>query len=409
MTERSEGMAGAPSSLEAIYLDNAATTPVRPEAVEAMLAFLGPRFANPSGSHRLARDARRGLDDAREELAAALGCRPGEVVLTSGGTEADDLAVHGALAAAGAAPAGAVAVATATEHHAVLHPVEAAGGMLVGVDERGVIDLAALDATLVELGSRVAVVSVHLVNNETGTVQPLAAVVERVRERCPGALVHTDAVQALPWLDLAAATTDADLVSVSAHKFGGPKGVGALVVRDGVRLVPRLLGGGQERGRRSGTSPVALVAAMAVAAGIAVAERADVVARIGAERARLVAGLAATVGDLVETGVGSAGPRAPAPDRAHKIAGAAPLCIPGVESEALLFLLDEAGICASAASSCSSGAQQASHVLAAMGVPAGLARGALRLSLGPTTTAADVDAALAVIPPAVARLRRSAA
>jgi cysteine desulfurase len=233
-----------------------------------------------------------------------------------------------------------------------------------------------------------------LANNEVGTMQPLADVVELVRERAAGAVVHTDAVQAFTWIDVSATCADVDLVAVSAHKFGGPKGVGALVVRDGVELAPLIHGGGQERERRSGTHNVAGIVAMAAAMQAAVEQRAATVARVGALRDRLVDGLLHAVGGAVETGT-----------RATKVAGNAHVCFEGVESEALLVLLDEAGVAASAGSACASGALEPSHVLSAMGLPRPLAIGALRLSLGPTSVEADVDLALKVVPEAVARLR----
>jgi cysteine desulfurase len=367
-----------------VYLDHAATTPMRPEAVEAMLPFLADRFGNPSGAHALARDARRAVDDAREIVADAIGCRPGEIVFTGGGTEGDNTAVLGAIGS------GSV-VCSAIEHHAVLEPVHALGGRIVGVGPDGVIDLGALAAALHD---DVALVSVMLANNEIGVTQPIADVVALVRERAPGAVVHTDAVQAMPWLDVAALAADAQLVTISAHKLGGPKGVGALVVRDGTPFRARQIGGGQERDRRGGTQNVAGIAAMAEAIRITVEERKAAVDRIGPRRDRLVDGLLAAVPGAIESG-----------DRARKVAGNAHVCVPGIESEALLFLLEEEGIMASAASSCASGAQDPSHVLAAMGIPRDVARGSLRLSLGPTTTEADVDHALAVIPRAVAHLR----
>jgi cysteine desulfurase len=253
-----------------------------------------------------------------------------------------------------------------------------------------------LDALADLLDSDVSVVSVMLANNEVGTVQPLSAVAEVVRERAPRAVLHTDAVQAFPWVDVAAAAGPADLVAVSAHKFGGPKGVGALVVREGVKVAPILHGGGQERDRRSGTHNVAGIVAMAAAMQVTVASRVAAVARVGALRDRLADGLLAAVPDSVETG-----------DRSAKVAGNCHLSFAGVESEALLVLLDGAGVCASAGSACTSGAMEPSHVLTAMGVPRDRALGSLRLTLGPTTTDADVDAALAAVPDAVARLRHS--
>ncbi len=372
------------------YLDHAATTPMRPECTEAMLPFLGPRWGNPSGGHALARDARRAVDEARDVVAACLGAEPGEVVFTGGGTEADNLAVIGAVARHGR-----VAVCSAVEHHAVLHPVEALGGRVVGVHGDGRVDLAALDAAL---DAQVGVVSLMLANNEVGTVQPLAEAAALVAERSPAAVVHTDAVQAVSWLDVATLTAPAHLVAVSAHKFGGPQGVGALVVRDGVAVEPLLRGGGQERERRSGTHNVAGIVGMAAALAATVEQRGETVERVGALRDRLADGLLAAIPGCTESGT-----------RSTKVAGTCSLLIEGIESEALLVLLDRKGICATAASSCASGAAQPSHVLAAMGVPRALAYGSLRLSLGWTTTGAEVDHALAVIPGAVAQLRERSA
>ena len=375
------------------YLDHAATTPLRPEARAAMLPWLGEAFGNPSGAHPVARRARRAVDEARDAVAAALGCRPDEVVFTSGGTEADNLAIRGVHDAR----PGPVAC-TAIEHEAVLQPVQAVGGTTVPVDRTGRVDLDALSA----LDPATTLVSVMAANNELGSVQPLAEAAAAVRERAPGAVLHTDAVQAAPWLDLATLAAPADLVSVSAHKLGGPQGVGALVARRGTPLRAQALGGGQERELRSGTHNVAGIVGFAAAIEAAGRDRDERAARVAALRDRLADGLLAAVPGAVETGVEGG-------DRRHRLPGTVHVCLPGVESEALLFLLDEAGVCASAASACASGAQQASHVLAAVGVPVALASGALRLSLGWTSTAADVDAALAAIPAAAARLRRTAA
>lgn len=383
------------------YLDHAASTPVRPEAVDAMLPWLRDHPGNPSGAHPAARRARKAIDEARDVLAARLGAHPHEVVFTSGGTEADNLAVLGRHDAVGG-----LVVCGATEHHAVLDPVLARGGRTVPVDAAGVVDVTALADLLDEAGGAgeaVRLVSVMLANNEVGTVQPLAEVVEVVRDRAPDALVHTDAVQAFAWLDVAGLAAGVDLISVSAHKFGGPKGVGALVVRDGARLAPRAVGGGQEGGRRGGTPNVAGIVGMGVAAELAGAGRAEAAVRVAALRDRLLAGLVDAVPGVVETGVAPG--TDPAPARAGRLPGIAHVCIPDVESEALLFLLERAGIDASAASSCSSGAMEPSHVLAAMGVPRDLAFGSLRLSLGHASTAGDVEAALAAVPPAVAQLR----
>jgi len=398
------------------YLDHAATTPMRPEAVDAMLPFLDQRFANPSGAHRLARDARRAIDDARDEFAALVGARPGDVVFTSGGTESDNLAVFGAArAVAGAdrsssSPGPGTVVTSAVEHHAVLDPVIALEGRVVGVDAAGRLDLDELETVLEAETARaeagdgpgVRLVSVMAANNEVGTIQPVAEAAQIMRRHAPGAVLHTDAVQAFCWTDVVDLTAAADLVSLSAHKFGGPKGVGVLVLRDGVDLVARQVGGGQERGRRSGTQNVAGIVAAAVAARLTADGRVAEVERIAKLRDRLLDGLIASVPGLLETGaVAGAG----GPDRRGRIAGTAHVCIEGIESEALLFLLERAEVYASAASSCSSGAMETSHVLTAMGVPPELRNGSLRLSLGWSSTDADVDHALAVIPPAVERLR----
>lgn len=339
------------------YLDNAATTPLRPEALEAMLPFLTDHFGNPSGSHAVSRRAKQALEEARDVVAACLRCKPSEVVFTGGGTEADNLAIFG----------GAATVAcTDMEHHAVLHSVQARGGAVVPLEE-----IAELDVDLV---------SVMLVNNETGVVNELP----RVR-----GMLHTDAVAAFPWMDV---PEHADLVSVSAHKFGGPKGVGALVARAPVK--PILHGGGQEADRRSGTHNVAGIVGMAAAMQATVENRSQTNDRVARLRDRLADGLLSAIPGTVETG-----------DRSQKVPGNCHLRFPGVESEALLVLLDEAGICASAGSACASGAIEPSHVLTAMGVPRDEALSSVRLSLGTTTTDADVDLALKAIPDAVARLR----
>ena len=385
-------MGDAPVALGAMaYLDHAATTPVRPEARDAMLPWLDGLVGNPSGAHRLARAARRALDDARDVFAAATGFEPGDIVFTGGGTESDSLAVNGVLD-----DAGGVAVCVATEHHAVLHAVEARGGRVVGVDPTGRVDL---DALANALDDSVTLVSVMAVNNETGVVADLAAVLEVVRDRAPRAVVHTDAVQALSWLDLPSATAGVDLLSLSAHKFGGPQGTGVLAVRPGTPLRPQLLGGGQERGRRSGTQGVAGIVGAAAAAEVVVRTRAEAVPRIGALRDRLADGLLRAIPGAVETA-------APGGHRNGKVAGNCHLCIPGVEAEALLVLLEDRDVYASAASSCASGAQDPSHVLAAMGVDRQLASGSLRLSLGWSSTDDDVRAALDAVPAAVEQLRR---
>ena len=396
------------------YLDHAATTPLCAAAREAMLEFADERFANPSGAHWMARDAMRAVNDARDKVAELFGAQPGEVVFCSGATEADNLAVFGVAQAAevvdaeaGAAGmadgAGAAIVCSAIEHPGVLAPVEQLGGTTVGVTSQGIIDLDELSQVVNE---HTRLVSVMLVNNETGIIQPLAEVAEILAERAPQAVFHTDAVQAVNWLDVAAHTQVADLVSLSAHKFGGPKGVGVLIARQGVALAPQIIGGGQERERRAGTHNVAGIVGLAAAAEVAVSQRADNVARVSQLRDELVERLLAAVPRVVETGVVGEGT---ATDRSHKIAGSCHLCFAELESEALLFLLEREGVYASAASSCASGAFEPSHVLAAMGIGRELAKGSLRLSLGPATVQADIDRACRVIPQAVGQLRKVAA
>ncbi len=373
------------------YLDHAATTPMRPEAVAAMLPHLSERFANPSGSHRFAREARTAIDDAREVMAAAIGCKPGEVIFTGGGTEADNTSIRGVLARRGG-----TAVCPAAEHHAVLECVHVTHGSVVATTATGAVDLDALDAVLGATPD-VSVVSVMAVNNEVGTINDIAAVAKIVRRRVPKAVLHTDAVQAACWLDLRTIWPHVDLLSLSAHKFGGPKGVGVLIAREGITFEPALIGGGQERERRSGTHNVGGIVAMAEALRLTDAQRADELPRIAALRDLLVDRLVAALPGVHET-----------VPRSAKVAGSAHLCIEGIENEALLFLLDEAGVCASAASACAAGAMEPSHVLHAMGVPRALAQGALRLTLGTTSTAADVDHGVEVIVRAVHQLRRTA-
>ncbi|HEX3540555.1 MAG TPA: cysteine desulfurase family protein [Acidimicrobiales bacterium] len=371
----------------AAYLDHAATTPLRPEAAAAMLPWLTERFGNPSGSHAVARAARTAIDEARDVAAAALGVDPGGVIFTGGGTEGDNLAIAGVLARR----PGPV-VCSAVEHHAVLHAAAATPeSRVVPVLPDGTVDLDALSDAL---DDTVSVVSVMLANNEVGTIQPLAAISRLVRRRAPHAVLHTDAVQAFPWLDVAQLGQPADLIAVSGHKFGGPQGVGVLAVRNGVALRPIIHGGGQERDRRSGTHNVAGIVGLAAAMQATVATRERTVARARAQRDRLADALLHEIPDTTETG-----------DRSVKVAGNCHLCIEGIESEALLVLLDDAGVYASAGSACASGALDPSHVLLAMGVDRRRALGSLRLSLGHTTTDDDIDLARKAVPDAVAQLR----
>ncbi len=370
------------------YLDWAASTPLRPEAAEAMTSAASS-YGNPSGVHGPAQESRRIVDNARQVFADALGAHPSEIVFTGSGTEADNIAVFGATRP------GQVPLCSAIEHPAVLRPVEALGGRVVGVDARGVI---ALDELVASLDPDVSVVSVMLSNNESGVIQPITDVVAAVREHAPSAVVHCDAIQGFPWIDTTAALADVDLVSLSAHKFGGPKGLGVLKASREVKLQPQTIGGGQEFGLRSGTQNVIGIAGAAAAATAMLGERDEQIERVGQLRDRLAAGIAAAVPEVQESGVGADG------DRSHKVASSCHLLLPGIESEAVLFLLGREGIAASAASSCASGAQHPSHVLEAMGYSSAEAAGALRLTLGYGSTDADIDHALRVIPDVLAGL-----
>ncbi|WP_419945446.1 cysteine desulfurase family protein [Candidatus Poriferisodalis sp.] len=372
------------------YLDCAASTPMRPCAVEAMTPFFVAQFANPSGAHRMARVSRAAIDDAREITASALGFDPHGIVFTSGGTEADNLAVRGVCGATGA-----TALCPATEHHAVLGPVEAVGGRTVRVDASGNVDLEHLAAQLAaDSGPPVGLVSVMLVNNESGVIADLGAIAEAVHEHAPDALLHTDAVQGVNWVDIAEAARPADLLSLSAHKFGGPKGVGVLAIRSGVTLSPQQLGGGQEADRRSGTHNTAGIAALGAALAELTATRDDEISRIAALADRLADRLLASIDGCTET-----------VERSSRAAGICQLVIDGIETEALLVLLDRFDVMASAAASCASGAMEPSHVLAAMGVGRIAAAGSLRLSLGWCTEPWEIERAIEAIPRCVEQLR----
>lgn len=360
-----------------------------------MEPWLDGRVGNPSGSHGPARAARRAVDEARDDLADLLGTTPGDVVFTSGGTEAANLAVLGrALASPGPV------VVSAVEHHCVLHAAEAAARWgaselrVVPVGRDGRLDL---EAFRLALDRTVSVVSVQVVNNETGVVQPLEAAAALARRHSPQAPFHTDAVQAAPWYDLAALAAGADMVSISAHKFGGPQGVGALAFRRPIALSPLTFGGPQERERRAGTHNVAGIVGMAAALRASATGRTVACHRVGELRDRLRDRLLSTIDGAEETAPG----QLKAPGHCH-------LLFQGLESEALLVLLDLAGVAASAGAACASGALSASHVVTAMGYPPEQAVGSLRLTLGHGTTDADVALALEAVPAAVGQLRSRA-
>jgi cysteine desulfurase len=360
-----------------VYLDHAATSPLRPEAHAAMEPFGDVMYANPSGSHRFAREARRAIDEARDQIAELIGCRPGEVVFTSGGTEGANSAVLGSVRRNGG-----TAVCAASEHHAVLHCVEHVNGTIVPVTEQGPVSPDVMRETLAGMAD-VTVVSVMAVNNETGAINDIEHISHAVKGRAENAVFHTDAVQAACWLDLRTIWPHVDVLTLSAHKFGGPKGMGVMVLRECVHLEPLILGGGQERDRRSGTHNVAGIVGTAAALAVTDEHRDVEVQRLGALRDELVAGLTSRISCAVPTlqvGVG--------------VAGVAHVCLDGLESESILYLLDTENVCVSAASACASGAMEPSHVLAAMNVPRSRINGSLRFSLGHTTTSEDIAKAI---------------
>jgi cysteine desulfurase len=381
-----------------VYLDYAATTPVRQEVVEAMLPFFGAQsFGNPSSAHRFGRAARAGLEEAKRKVAAAVDAEPNQVVFTSGGTEADNLAIVGAALAARDAGRRMCAAVTAIEHKAILaaaHAVCHLGGeeIVLPVTGDGVVELDALDRAI---AGRPAVVSVMWVNNEIGVLQPVAEIAARCQ--AAGVAFHTDGVQAFGQIPVSTARLGCTLMSISGHKIGAPKGIGALIVRDRKAVEAIIHGGGQQFGIRPGTENVAGAVALGRAAELAAAEQEAKAARLGRLRDELAARLREAVPDMVW--VAEQAPRAP-----HVLN----VMVPGTDSEALLMHLDLQGVAASSGSACSTGAVEPSHVLTAMGVPRELALGALRFSLGRETTQADIDRAAEVFPAVVAKVRKLA-
>ena len=380
------------------YLDHAATTPVRPEVLEAMLPYLTAQaFGNPSSAHRFGRAARAGLEQARRQVAEAVGAEPNQVIFTSGGTEADNLGIVGAALASRDRGGAMCAAVSAIEHKAILaaaHAVCHLGGreVLLPVDGQGRVDLGALDEAL---AARPAVVSVMWVNNETGVIQPVG----QIAERCiaAGVAFHTDAVQAFGKIAMGASSVRCTLMTISGHKIGAPKGIGALIVRDRKAVEAIIHGGGQQYGIRPGTENVAGAVALGRAAQLAAAEQPAETARLGALRDDLAARLRAGVPDIVVNGEGA--------ERAPHVLSVA---VPGTDSEALLMHLDLAGVAASSGSACSTGAVEPSHVLVAMGVPRELALATIRFSLGHDSRPADVARAAEVMPSVVAKVRKLA-
>ena len=376
-----------------VYLDHAATTPVDPEVAELMAQVLREVPGNPSSIYAEGRRARALVDRARAEVAEAIGADPAEIVFTSGGTEADNLALRGVLAARDGEADG--IVTSAIEHHAVLdtaRDLEARGRArltVLAVDRDGRV---APDDVARALDERTALVSVMHGNNEIGTLQPIAEIGAVCRSR--GIPFHSDAVQTVGALELDVRAMPVDLLSVNAHKFYGPKGVGALFVRKGTRIATVQTGGGQEKGRRTGTENVAGIVGLGAAMRIAMAGRAAESARLVALRDRLIAGVKARIPDATLTG-----------HPTERLPNNVSFCFSGTQGEALVVSLDLEGFSVSSGSACTSGDTEPSHVLLALGLPRELAQGSLRVTLGRDTTAADVDAFLAALPPIVARLR----
>ncbi|WP_418063688.1 cysteine desulfurase family protein [Pimelobacter simplex] len=381
-----------------VYLDHAATTPMTDVAVEAMTAHLR-EVGNASSLHASGRRARRVIEESRETVAQALGCRPGEVVFTSGGTEADNLAVKGLFwSRRDGDPRRTRVLSTAVEHHAVLDPLEwlaeheGAEVEMLPVDHDGRLRVDALRAAVERDPASVALITVMWANNEVGTLQPIDEVVAIAAEH--GIPVHTDAVQAVGATPVDFAASGVDALSLSGHKVGGPQGVGALVVRREVELTPQLHGGGQERDVRSGTLDVPAIAGFAAAVELAVKQQADHAARLAGLRDELVAAVRRAVPDAVLNG-----------DPVDRLAGNVHLSFPGCEGDSLLMLLDARGIECSTGSACSAGVPQPSHVLLGMGRSSDEARSSLRFSLGHTSTDADVAAVAEAIGPCVERAR----
>jgi cysteine desulfurase len=379
-----------------IYFDHAATTPTDERVVQAMLPYLTNAWGNASSIYAEAREARKGLDGARRIVADVLGCKPNEVIFTSGGTEADNLALRGVAYAA--RRRGDHIITTAIEHHAVLHECEQLekDGFRVTylrVDREGFVDLDELRAALDE---GTIIVSVMYANNEVGTIEPITEVARLVKEHDPRIAVHTDAVQAAGALDLDVDALGVDLLSIAAHKIYGPKGVGALFVRNRTPFLPQTVGGSQERNRRAGTENVAGAVGLATALRLAHDEMAERNAHLVAMRDRLLEEVPRRIPGTIVTG-----PQ----DHSRRLPNSASFAFENVEGEAVLLQLDLLGVAASSGSACTTASLEPSHVLVAMGVPERYQRGSLRLTLGKGNTMTEVDRLLDVLPPAVGKIR----
>ncbi len=379
---------------EPIYLDHAATTPVRAEVLEAMLPFYGPKFGNPSSVHRWGRDARTALDEARERVARCIGATADEICFTSGGTEADNIAILGTWRARRSEGRRGI-VTTPIEHKAVLEAVHHAAHE--GADERicrmtkeGVVDT---DSFRDALGTDASIASVMWINNEIGTIQPIAELA--AASKAAGALFHTDAVQAFGKVAIDSRAVPFDVLSISGHKIGAPKGIGAVFIRRGTIIEPLFHGGAQDRGRRPGTENVASVIGFALAAELAVAEREEEWTKLEAMRTKLEEAILARIPDAVIHGRGAA----------HRAPHIVNVSVPGVDSESMLMALDLRGIGCSAGSACQSGSVSPSHVLDAIGVSPDLAGSAIRMSIGALTTDAAIQRVSEVFPALVDKAR----
>lgn len=379
------------------YFDHAASAPRRDEVAQAMARWQHGVVGNPSGSHRAAREARRAVEEARDEIAQFVGAKPGGVIFTAGGTESCHLAVTGVANHHRRHHETTSIVLSRVEHTAIIDAVEllvrdypSVSARYVDVDSDGVLDLELLRRAI---GDDTAVVSVMTANNETGVIQPLDGVHAAVTDsQCEGVVTHTDAVAAAPWLDLALATAPIDMISICAHKIGGPVSAGALIVRGDIPFDAVVPGGGQERGRRGGTVDVAAAVGLATAVRLTTVERDEVNQRVAKYQRQLLTAFR----DLPRCAITAPG--------ANRLPGTVHVTFDGLASDELLFLLDQAGVCAAAASSCSSGAAVASHVLAAMDMAPERARGSLRFSMGAETSDGDVAALISILTSVVERL-----
>jgi cysteine desulfurase len=379
--------------MQRIYLDNAATTAMRPEVVEAMLPFMRERFANPSSPHTSGQLARRALDDARERTAAAIGAKPSEIVFTGGGSEADSLAIFGIMDAC--TDRGDGFITSSVEHHAVLHAADTlkrrgAHVKVLAVDAEGLVDPDALARTIDE---RTVLVSIMHANNEIGTMQRIRELADVAHAR--GALFHTDAIQSVGHVPLDVADLGVDALTLSAHKFEGPKGVGALFVKRGVRVRPRVVGGMQEFGKRAGTENVAGIAGLATALALACSELGAYGSIVAAMRDRLIDTVCARVTDCALNG-----------SRTRRLPNNASLRFARCDAMTIMAALDVEGIEVSTGSACTSGSLEPSHVLTAIGLQPEAARGTVRFSLGRTTTDAEIDRVISVLPGIVEKMRQ---